>query len=113
MRSNMTRTPSGARVIAALPARAGSSRARGERCSLAPAGRELVGEPDLVEDARDHEVDERGDGRLAVVEAGREREDRGAGAAKGEHVLELDRRERRLARAEDELALLLEGDRRR
>src|SRR5580704_16218906 len=107
----MLRTPSGASVIAAPGTRGSSSRRRGARRSLAPAGGELVREPDLVEDARDDEVDERGDRRLAVVEAGREREDRRARAAEREHVLELDRRERRLARAEHELALLLERDR--
>src|ERR1700722_1530666 len=108
MRSNMTRTPSGARVIAALPTRERCSRARGERRSLAPARRELVGEADLVEDSGDDEVDERGDRGLAMVEAGREREDRGACPAQDEHVLELYRREGRLARARPGLALLPE-----
>ncbi len=49
-------------------------------------------------------------GRLRV-EAGLERQDRRARPAQREHVLELDRRERRLARAEDELPLLLERHR--
>src|SRR5205807_725140 len=46
-----------------------------------------------------------------AVETGREEEDRRAGSPRGQHVLELDRREGCLARTEDELALLLERDR--
>ena len=82
-----------------------------ERHDCAPARDERVLEPDLVEHAADDEVDEVVDRLGAVVEARREEEDRRAGAAQREHVLEVDRRERRLARAEHELALLLQRDR--
>ena len=84
----------------------------GRERHCAPPRAERVLDADLVEHPRDDEVDERLDARGAVVEARRERQDRRAGAAQRDHALERDQRERRLARAEDELALLLERDRR-
>src|SRR4051812_34365601 len=70
-------------------------------------------EADVVQDSRDDEVDEVVDRRGAVVEARREEQDGRARAAQRQHVLEMDRRQRRLAGADDELPLLLERDRRR
>ena len=67
-------------------------------------------EPQLVEGPRDDEVDEVLDGFGAVVEAGCEEEDRGSGLAQREHVAEMDRRQRRLARHEHEPALFLQRD---
>src|SRR4051812_48895057 len=115
MRSNIVRTASGARVTCCpLRTGPGSGNETWPKPSLlAPARHERVLEADVVERPRGDEVDEVVDGLGTVVEAGREEEDRGAGAPQRKHVLEVDRRERRLSRAEDELALLLEGDRRR
>src|SRR4029453_14331355 len=99
MRSNIVRTASGASLpvstlISVLP----------------PAAHELVFEPELVEAAADDEVDEVVHRLGAVVEAGREEEHDRAGLAPAPHVLQVDQRERRLARAEHELAALLQRD---
>src|SRR5213082_1941358 len=96
MRSNIVRTASGASVIGS---------------PLSPPRHERVLEPDVVENARDDEVDEIVDGPGAVVEAGREEEDRPTGAAQREHVLEVNRRQRRLPWADDELTLFLQRNR--
>src|SRR2546428_7624651 len=134
MRSNIERTASGARVttcpfrtwhhsgLAKCPKRPSTRPLRTwhhsgvatcpKRSWLAPARDERVLEPDVVEGARDDEVDEVVDGLRARVEPRREEEDRRARAAQRQHVLEVDRRQRGLARAEDELALLLERNRR-
>src|SRR5512132_1344584 len=122
MRSNIVRTASGASlpvstVISVLP----------------PAAHELVLEAELVEAPSDDEVDEivhrealacvapQRTCRLCrfvrlerpVVEARREKEDDRTRLPYAQHVLEMDQRERRLARAEHELAALLERDARR
>src|SRR5262245_9461967 len=97
MRSNIDRTASGA----SLPVSTLTS-------GLPPAAHQLLVEPELVETASDHEVHELIDRLGAVVEARREEEHGRPGLAHAQHVLEVDRRERRLARAEHELALLLQ-----
>src|SRR5689334_10235581 len=102
MRSNIERTASGE----SLPLSTVIS-------VLAPPPRQLVLEAELVETACDDEVDEVVDRFRPVVEARREEEHGCARLAHAEHVLEVDRRERRLARAEDQLAALLDRDARR
>src|SRR5262247_308547 len=102
MRSNIDRTESGA----SLPVSTLTS-------GLPPAPNELLVEPELVEAARDDEVDEVVHGRGTRVEARRQEQHGRARLAHAQHVLEVDRRERGLPRAEHELALLLEGDARR
>src|SRR5207253_7180547 len=72
-------------------------RAEGERRSPAPLRHEAVLEPELVEAARDDEVDELADRLPPVVEAGREEEDDGARLPQLEHPPQVDRRQRRLA----------------
>src|SRR5206468_3672276 len=113
---------------APLPARACRTRR-----SLAPPRRHRVLEPELVEATGHYEINEIVYGQEAVacdaaertcrlcryirlnavVEAGREEEHRRPSLSDAEHVLEVDRRERRLARAEDELAFLLQRHARR
>src|SRR6478609_1491780 len=102
MRSNIERTASGA----SLPLSTVTS-------GLPPAAHELVLEAELVEAARNDEVDQVVDRGSTVVEAWREKEHRRPRLPHPEHVLEVDRRERRLARAEDQLAALLDHDARR
>ena len=68
-------------------------------------------DPELVEAACDDEVDEILDRRGTVVEARRGEEDHGARLVERREAAEVDRRERRLARDEHELAPLLERDR--
>ena len=79
---------------------------------LAPARDERIVDPDLVEAARDDEVDEVVDRLGAVVEAGRGEEDDRAGLVQRREPAEVDRGERRLARHEHELAALLQRHRR-
>jgi len=69
-----------------------------------------VRDAEVVEHARDDEVDEVVDARRASVEAGHRRQDRRAGAGELQHVLEVDRGERRLARDQHERPPLLERD---
>src|SRR5215213_4072002 len=117
MRSNMPRTSSGAsrplatsscgRFVTLLVRGLTPSR---KRSSLSPPRRERVLEAELVEGTRDDEVDEVVDRARLVVEARREEQDHGARLPQPEHVLEVDRRERRLARHEDELTALLDRD---
>src|SRR3954454_6825144 len=83
------------------------------RRSLSPSLRQRVLEAELVERAADDEVDEILHRLGAVVEARREKEDRRARLTECEHVAQVDRRERRLARHHDQPALLLDCHRRR
>src|SRR5215208_1614524 len=99
MRSNIVRTASGA----SLPVSTLTS-------VLPPAAHQLVLEPQLVEAAPDDEVHKVVNRARAVVEARRKKEHDRARLPNAQHVLEVDRRERRLARAEHELAALLESD---
>src|SRR6476469_420209 len=97
MRSNIVRTASGA----SLPVSTVNS-------VLPPAAHELVVETELVEAAPDDEVHQVVDRACAVVEARSEEEDDRPCLPYAQHVFEVDQRERRLARAEHELAALLE-----
>src|ERR671936_2435547 len=101
MRSNISRTPS-----------AGSLPEATLTSALSPA-RGFVLDPELVEAARHDEVDQVVDRVGTVVEAGGKEEDRGTGFLYFEHVPQVDARERRLARAQDELAAFLQRDARR
>src|SRR5207247_9105327 len=96
IRSNSVRTASGA----SLPLSTVTSVAS-PTCGL-------VLDAELVEAARDDKVDELVDRLRAVVEAGRQEEDRRTGLLELEHVPQMDVRERRLARADDQTALLLQ-----
>src|SRR5262249_41704838 len=80
-------------------------------CSCAPPLDERVLESKQIQAAADYEIHEVVHGLGAVVEARRRKEDRRARPPQGEHVLEMDGRERRLPRDEHEPALLLERDR--
>src|SRR5687767_14149210 len=75
---------------------------------LAPPPNQGCVDPELVEAARDDEVDEVLHRVRSVVEAGRGEEDHGTGIVQGGEAAEVDRREWRLARDEDELPPLLE-----
>ena len=68
----------------------------------APPPDERGVDAELVEAARDDEVDEVLDRLGAVVEARRGEEDHGAGVVERREPAEVDRRERRLARDEHE-----------
>ena len=68
-------------------------------------------DPELVEAARDDEVDQLLDRVRAVVEARRQEEDRRAGLLELEHVAQVDLRKRRLPRTDDQPALLLQRHR--
>ena len=96
----MVRTPSGERVPVCVVTRP-------------PLGHQRVLDAELVERPPDDEVEQLVDPLPAVVEAGRKEEDRRPGLAQLEHSFEMDRRERRLARHDHELAALLERDARR
>ena len=98
MRSNIPRTSAGS----SLPVSC---------VSLTPPRDQRVLDAELVEAARDDEVDEVVDRVGAVVEAGRGEEDHGARLVQRREPAQVDRRERRLARDEDELPPLLERDR--
>src|SRR5512133_888943 len=102
MRSNIERTASGA----SLPLSTVTS-------ALPPAAHELLLEPELVEAARDDEIDQVADRLRSVVEARRQEEHRRPGLPHAEHVLEVNRRERRLAWAEHELPAFLQRHARR
>ena len=65
---------------------------------------------EVIEHARDDEVHEIVDRRRPVIEARRRRHHDRAGARHAQHVLEMDRAERRLARHEHQRAPLLERD---
>ena len=69
-----------------------------------------MGDVQLVEYARDHEVDDVGDGLRMRVEARRGRKDHRAGMREPRHVVEVDHRQRRLARHQHERTPLLEHD---
>src|ERR1051325_2863355 len=79
--------------------------------SLPPALAQRIVDTKLIQSAGHDEVDEVVHGLGAVVEAGREKQDRRARTPRRQHRLEVDRGERRLARHQDELPLLLERDR--
>src|SRR5207247_8817214 len=96
IRSNSVRTASGA----SLPLSTVTSVAS-PTCGL-------VLDAELVESARDDKVSALVDRVRAVVEAGRQEEDRRTGLLELEHVPQMDVRERRLARADDQTALLLQ-----
>ena len=111
-------SPGSSRRRPARSGRTSSGRPRAERAgpcghSLAPPAHERVLDAELVEAAPDDEVDE-------IVDASRRR-GRSPARRRGssrpacrsvQHVLQVDRRERRLARHEHELPALLERDRR-
>src|SRR5438874_218898 len=80
---------------------------------LAVALHERVLDAEMIEDAGDDEVDHLLDSRFARVKTGRGGEDDRARARHAEHVLDMNFRERRLARDENELAALLEAHVRR
>ena len=99
IRSNMVRTPSGWRMPLSWRHR-----------PLAPARHQGVVDADLVEGAGDDEVDEILDRLRTVVEAGCGEQDHRSCLVQGREPAEMDRRERRLTRDEDELAALLQSD---
>src|SRR5438034_782877 len=110
-RSATLRTPNPTVAASNEPSANGSS-------SMSPSTQVIsldfrVFETERVERPGDDEVDEVLDALGAVVEARREEEDGGTGAAHREHVLEVDRRERRLARHQNQLAILLQRHRSR
>ena len=74
---------------------------------LAPAGHQLVGQPELVEHAPDHGVQQRIQRRRLRIKRRRGRQDDRARARHRQHVLEVDRRQRRLAHDQHQLAPLL------
>src|SRR6266536_3206119 len=76
--------------------------------SLTPALDQRILDTKLIQSAGHDEVDEVLDGRGSVVEAGSEEEDRRPRPLRSQHRLEVNRRQRRLARHQDELALLLQ-----
>src|SRR5919198_6177205 len=98
MRSNIVRTPS----AGSLPVSTVNS--------VAPPLHQLDVETQLVERTGDDEVDEIVDALRPVVEARREEEHRRSRLLDREHVAQMDERERRLARHQDELPLLLQSD---
>src|SRR5690606_25000494 len=63
---------------------------------------------EVCEDAANHEVHEVLNAPGLVIEARRRRQDQRAGAGQAEHVLQVDRRVRRLARYEHERAAFLQ-----
>ena len=75
---------------------------------LAPAGHQLVGQAELVEHAPDHGVEQRIQRRGLRIERRRGRQHDRARARHGQHVLEVDRRQRRLAHDQHQLAPLLQ-----
>src|SRR6478735_7764486 len=99
MRSNMVRTASGPN----LPLSTVTS-------GLSPA-RGLVLDPELIEAAGDDEIDELIDGLGPVVEARCEEENRRPSLPELQHVPQVDLRERRLSRADDQPALLFQRHR--
>src|SRR5262249_19770525 len=76
--------------------------------STPPATHERVLNRQLIADSCHDEVDQVANRLDAVIEPGHGRQDDGAGLGGPAHVLELDGRERRFARHEDQLAALLE-----
>lgn len=70
----------------------------------------VLGEAEVGEDAKDVLLDEIGDFLGRVVEGGHGGHDDGSGVVDAEHVFDVDAIERRLAKAEDESAALLEAD---
>src|SRR5437867_570464 len=79
------------------------------RASRSP--RQRIFYPELIEAAGDDEVDEVLDRLGPVIEAGRGEEDHGAGLLQRGEAVQVDRRQRRLARHEHELPALLQRDR--
>src|SRR3972149_4753211 len=99
MRSNIVRTTPGARVPDSCVTASTSVGARyiSPLHSLAPPGHERVVDPDLVEAARDDEVDEVVDRLRAVVEARRREENDRARFVQRRQSPKMDGGERRLA----------------
>src|SRR3954469_15390255 len=112
IRSNMRCTPSGASVPSFTVSSGPSWPCIDRDNSLTPALDQRIFDTKLIQSAGDDEIDEVFDGLGSMVEAGCEEEDRRAGAPGREHRLEMDRRERRLARHQHEPALLFQRDRR-
>ena len=75
-----------------------------------PARRQRVRDVEVIEHARDHEVDEIVDRRGPVIEARSRGHHDCAGARHAQHVLEMNRAEWRFTRHENELPSLLECD---
>src|SRR5512143_467556 len=64
---------------------------------FAPTAHQLVRNGEVIENARHHEIDEVFDTLGFVIETGCGRKDSDADTRQGEHVLQMDRRERGLA----------------
>src|SRR5437867_4349236 len=103
----MVRTPSGGSVPVLIVSSGSSWPCVDKDNLLAPALDERVVQPELIQSASNDEIDEVLNGLCSVVEARRQEEDRGARALRRQHRLEVDRRQRRLARHEHELPLFL------
>src|SRR5215218_2103833 len=130
IRSNMARTRSGGSVPLSIAAsrgpltcvpmghsrsvsRSGAPSPCIPMCHLLPpAPNQHIVDTKLIQSSRNNEVEQVVDRLGAVVEARREEQDRRARASGGQHGLEVDRRERRLAGHQYELPLLLQRDRR-
>ena len=74
----------------------------------APTRSQRMRDPQLIEDARDDKIDEVVDRLRPAVESWRRREDNRAGARELKEVLEMDRRQRCLARHKHQRPALLE-----
>src|SRR5690606_4074009 len=74
----------------------------------APAWRECVWHAELIERARDDEVDQLSDARRPIVKTGCGRHHHGARERESTHVLEVDQREWRLTRDQQQAPPFLE-----
>src|SRR5919201_6963366 len=114
-----SRPPAGERFDRSFQTAARAKPVRPERdiasdvSRLTPTRNERVLDAELIEAACDDEVDEVVHRVGAVVEAGRREEHDRAGLPQPEHVLEVDRRERRLPRHQHQLAPFLQSHARR
>src|SRR5829696_7586521 len=76
--------------------------------SRSPAPNQHIFDPKLIQSARNDEIDQVLHGLGSVVEARSEEENRRTCASRGQHALEVNRREGRLSWHQHELALLLQ-----
>src|ERR1035437_681535 len=75
---------------------------------LAPPRRQRVLDAEMIEHARDDEIDQLGDAGGTVIEPGRRRQHDRPRPSEAQHVLEVNRAERRFARHEHQRPALLE-----
>lgn len=76
--------------------------------SLTPTGHQRLGNTQLIEDARDDEIDHLRDAVGAMIETGRRRQHDRAHVRELEHVVEVNGRERRFSGHQNQLSPLLE-----